>query len=127
MAKLLLGKRPKHFQPFPVKFVMPDGTPESIEVTYKYRTRSEFAAFLQELFDVSGQEQPANGEIDFVALFKKSASRSVDQLFDAIVEWNLDDKLSKETLTTLGDEIPAALAAMLACYSAACSEGKLGN
>jgi len=127
-AKTTLGKRPQNFKSITVKFTMPDGSAGSIPTVFKYRTRSEFGAYLNQLFDTSGAEKPIADEVpDFVALFLKAGEKTVFNLLDSINSWDFEHELNKDTLTQMGDEIPASLAAFSEAYRAACVEGKLGN
>lgn len=127
-SKVILGKRPQNFKSIPVKFTLPDGETGIIPVVFKYRTRAEFGAYLNQLFATSDAEKPGNDEApDFIALFAKAGEKTVSQLLDAIESWDFGHELSKETLIQLGDEIPAALAAIGSAYNLACTEGKLGN
>ena len=127
-TKIKLGNRPTHFKKIPVKFTLPDGEAGVIGVVFNYRTRSEFAAYLNQLFDASGTDKPAADETpDFIALFAKSNEKTVVQLLDSIHSWDFEYELDKKTLIQLGDEIPSALSALASAYSSACTEGKLGN
>jgi hypothetical protein len=129
MAKLVLGKTPENFKPFNVKFTLPDGVEDQIQVTFRYKTRSQFAAFLNELFHKSGDEQAASTEdgVDFEALFAKGGAQTVAHLSQIIVAWDLDEPVNSKTLADLHDQVPNAAAAMTKAYSAACTEGRLGN
>lgn len=128
MAKLVLGKTPSTFKPFNVKFTLPDGDEDKILVTFKYKTRSQFAAFLNELFSEAGEEKPSQEEkLDFEKLFAKGGDKTVSHLTKIIADWDFAEKPTAETLRALHDQAPAAAAAMTTAYSAACSEGRLGN
>jgi hypothetical protein len=128
MSKITLGTKPKTFKKFPVKFVMPDGESGQIGVTFKYRSRKEFAAYLNVLFGGNSVEkQDGDEKHDFVKLFEKATDKSVAQLLDAIDSWDFEYELSKETLNQLADELPVVLSALGAAYNAACTEGRLGN
>jgi len=128
MAKLVLGKTPENFKPFNVKFTLPDGEDDQIKVTFKYKTRSQFAAFLNELFVEAGEVKPdAEEKVDFEKLFSKGGEKTVAHLTKIIADWDFVEKPTSDTLRQLHDQAPAAAAAMTAAYSAACSEGRLGN
>lgn len=127
MAKLVLGKTPETFKPFNVKFTLPDGEEDKILVTFKYKTRSQFAAFLNELFAESGEVRNNDEKVDFEQLFAKGGDKTVAHLSKIIADWDFAEKPNAETLRALHDQAPAAAAAMTSAYSAACSEGRLGN
>ena len=127
MPKLVLGKTPQNFKPFPVKFTLPDGAEDQIVVTFKYKTRSGFAAFLNTLFADAGETQPADDKIDFEALFKRGGDKTVSHLSQILAAWDLADDITPATLAAMHDQAPAAAAAITAAYSAACTEGRLGN
>lgn len=128
MAKLVLGKTPATFKPFDVKFVLPDGQDDQIKVTFKYKTRSQFAAFLNELFQEAGEEKPAPDEkVDFEKLFSKGGDKTVAHLSKIIADWDFTEAPTAETLRAMHDQAPAAAAAMTAAFSGACTEGRLGN
>ena len=128
MAKLILGKTPANFKPFNVKFTLPDGEDDQIKVTFKYMTRSQFAAFLNELFAEAGEAKPDSEEkVDFEKLFAKGGEKTVSHLSKIIADWDFAEKPTAENLRQLHDQAPAAAAAMTSAFSAACTEGRLGN
>ena len=127
MAKLILGKTPATFKPFNVKFTLPDGEEDQILVTFKYKTRSQFAAFLNELFAESGEVRNSDEKVDFEKLFEKGGDKTVSHLSKIIHDWDFSEKPTPENLRQLHDQAPAAASAMTAAFSGACSEGKLGN
>jgi hypothetical protein len=48
-----LGQRPAHFPPVDVEGPLPDGTTGTLNVTFVYRTRSEYADFVDSFFQVA--------------------------------------------------------------------------
>jgi len=131
MAKVVLGKRPESFKR-PVKFPMLDGTTGTIEVTYKYRTRKEFGAFV----DSVAEAARAAGEVivadetkpfSLAEYFEKNSVANADYVLGIAQAWNLDVDFDKEAIEQLGDELPAALSAVMETYRLACVEGRLGN
>lgn len=127
MPKIVLGKTPKNFKPFPVKFTLPDGTDDQIVVTFKYKTRSQFGAFLDTLFATAGESLPTTDKVDFETAYKRGGDKAVSHLSQIIDAWDLADDITPATLAALHDQAPAAAVAMTAAYSAACTEGRLGN
>ena len=129
MAKIKLGATPKTFKTFDVKIVMPDGDDGVIPVTYKYRTKSEFGKWLDAALETgkSDAKDQSSDEFSWEKFYARNTELAVDQLLSAIDSWGLDMPLARDTLKQLGDELPAAITAMLAAYGAACREGRLGN
>ena len=128
MAKVKLGARRKNFKRN-VEFDMLDGTKGNIECVYKYRTRSEFGAFVDEMVD---KAKPANPDetpkqLSMTELMEKTKDTNADYLLKVLDGWNLDEELSCESLQQLADEVPAAVGAMMETYRAAILEGRLGN
>lgn len=132
MPKLVLGVTPKTFKPFPVKFILPDGEEDQLQVTFKYKTRDEFAEFLNTLFvdadaEPTEQQTAESKHLDFVDMYKRGDKKAVKHLSEIIVAWDLSDEITADAMAALHNQAPAAAAALTAAYSAACSEGRLGN
>lgn len=119
-------ERPDNFAPFAVKFTDPSGGEASIKAVFKYRTRKEFAALLNDVF--GSTEKIEGDQIDFVALTDKDIGKAADRLIESLVSWDVEGfPLNKANLVQLADECPAAIAAMWTGYRMACTEGRLGN
>ena len=127
MPKLVLGKTPATFKPFNVKFTLPDGEEDQILVTFRYKTRSQYAAFLNELYNEAGEDKPVDDKIDFEKLFAKGGEKTVMQLSKIIADWDFAERPTADTLRALHDQAPAAAAALTTYFSQACVDGKLGN
>lgn len=126
MTKIVLGKTPKNFKPFTIKFMQPDGEPGAIAATFKYRTRSGFGLMMNDIFKDAGEEK-TEGVPDFQDLFLKMGDKNADHILAALDSWNLDFELTRDNIIALSDQYPAASAALMAAYRDACVEGKLGN
>ena len=128
MAKITLGTTPKTFKRLPVKFELPDGEEGVINVTFKYKTRSGYGEYLNDLFAASGEKAPTPGaDVDFVALYKKSGAKTAAKLVDEIDSWDFEYPLTSETLEQMQNEIPAGVSALAGALQGACVDGRLGN
>lgn len=127
MASIKLGQKPKTFKPIAVRFVLPDGTDGEILVTFKYRTRTEMGALVDEMFKDAGKARPDGEQFSMLDVMEKTRDKNADYLAQCIDAWNLDEKLSRDSLSQLADEIPAAASAIMEAYRAAALEGRLGN
>lgn len=127
MAKIKLGNTPKSFKKV-VKFPMLEGGEGSIEVTFKYRTRTQFGAFIDEIVEASGEKKQSDEEkFSNADLWQKVAGSNADYILQVVEGWNLDEDLTKANIEQLADELPAAVNAIMETYRAAILEGRLGN
>lgn len=130
MAKIKLGQRPKSFK-HKVSFRMLDGTTGVIEVEYKYRTRSEFAAFIDKVRAAAAARAEAKDEGEkestVAEVMAQTAEHNADYILDIVQSWNLDEPLNVENVKQLCDEMPGAAQAIIDAYGPAVNEGRLGN
>jgi hypothetical protein len=122
-TKIKLGSPPKNFKRI-VKFPMLDGTDGAIECTYKYRSRKDFATFVDTL---NAASKPVVAVATMTSSTDKMDEANAAYIFEVLDGWNLDVDLTLETARQLIDEVPAAANAIMATYAAACTEGRLGN
>lgn len=156
MAKLILGRAPKTISK-ELTFPMLDGTTGSIKVDFKYRTRSEYATFVDE----QTEKVKAQAEADLAKMkaalkaaqeerekakaagiehdeeinlgmseSEQQARKSqgqADFLMGALDGWNLDIPFDREAVVQLVDETPQAAQTIIAAYREAMTEGRLGN
>jgi len=144
--KIVLGKRPTGFKK-EVKCTMLDGSTGCMEVTYKYRSRSELAELTDkfqatlkdeanveiERFKAAVEKVKAAGETipeftltqaDIVA---RQAKVLVDYILAIVDAWNLDADFDRDGVAELIDTLPAMAEAIKEDYRAAINEGRLGN
>ena len=144
--KIVLGKRPTGFKK-EVKCTMLDGSTGCMEVTYKYRSRSELAELTDkfqatlkdeanieiERFKAAVEKAKAAGETipeftltqaDIVA---RQAKVLVDYILAIVDAWNLDADFDRDGVAELIDTLPAMAEAIKEDYRAAINEGRLGN
>ena len=130
MAKIRLGARPKTFK-HKVEVALPEGGKGAINVVYKYRTRTEFGAFLDELFAAARVELPSiNGDDVIVSLAEalaKTRDTNADYIMQIVEDWDLESEFSRVNVVQLCDELPGAALALINDYRLACTEGRLGN
>lgn len=131
MAKIRLGARPKTFM-LPVTVDMPEGGQATVRMQYKYRTRTEFGKFVDELVQASGTAPPASQADDDVRFsLQKALEATRDTNADYILQiadgWDLDVEFDRTGLVQFCDELPGAAFAVIERYRAALTEGRLGN
>lgn len=130
MAKIVLGKRPKNFKT-KVSFPMLDGESGTVEISYIYRTRTEFGTLIDSLMEDAGVE--ATGASDESQKFslaqalEKTRDTNADYIMKVADGWNLDVEFDRANVAQLCDEIPAAALAIMNTYRNAITEGRLGN
>ena len=125
MAKIKLGQRPKTFKRL-VSFPLVDNTTGQIEMVFKYKTRSEFGAFIDELLDDAGKDR-SDGSVSMKELMERTADSNASYILQVAEGWNLDEEFNRANIQQLSDEIPAATAAIMEAYRLAISEGRQGN
>jgi hypothetical protein len=154
-TKIKLGSTPKTFTTT-VKFTMLDGSTGEMEVTYKYRTRKQWGEFVDSMVE-SAESKPSaaavealsaalptdlgpaeevsavaeilaeEGKFSMADMMAKTCSANARYILGAVKAWDLDFELNADNLDQLADEVPAATAAIMASYAAACRDGRLGN
>lgn len=146
MAKIKLGARPANFKRT-VKVAMHDGSVGDIPVLYRYRTLTEFGAFIDEWaknaqdqidahnasLDAKRAEALARDEVFAEPVLtneevrKQQTEANADYLLRILDGWELDVEFSAAAVTQLCDELPAAVAQIINGYRLAITEGRLGN
>lgn len=153
MAKIILGRTPKSFKK-EVTCAMLDGTVGSVKADYKYRTRTQFAEFMDEMTDVVKAEAEAEMQaikaaakaaeaaaaiagpddipkLDFGMSEKEGAAkimgRQADFLMSAMNGWDLDIPFDRVALLQMADEVPQMVSGLIKSYRDAMTEGRLGN
>lgn len=130
MAKIVLGKRPKNFKKL-LKVTLPEGGEGTIELNYIYRTRTEFGAFLDELFKHAGVKPESAAEDDVKFSVKEALEKLRDTNSDYLMKiadgWNLDVDFNRDNVVQLCDELPGVALAAIDSYRLAVTEGRLGN
>jgi hypothetical protein len=128
MAKITLGKRPKNFKRV-LSVDLPEGGKGTIEVSYIYRTRTEFGAFVDELFGKAGVA-PANDEdvkFSLKEALEKTRDTNADYIMKIVDGWNLDDEFTRDSVAQLCDELPGVALELINSYRVSITEGRLGN
>lgn len=130
MAKIKLGNRPKNFKKT-VKVPMLEGGEGTIEVSYIYRTRTEFGGLIDGLMDKAGVVPASQGDADqkfsLAAALEKTRESNADYIMQVADGWNLDVEFSREAVAQLCDELPGAALAIMNDYRMAITEGRMGN
>lgn len=130
-VKIKLGDTPKTFKSIPVTFVLADGQQGLVNVVYKYRTRTGYGAFMDEMRATAAKAiETAGGDAAALTMesMHSTATRSdADTVLGAVDSWDLDIELTRDNLALLADQAPSIIHAVVSSYRRACVEGHLGN
>lgn len=124
MAIIKLGARPKSFKRV-VTFPLVEGGEGAIEVSFRYRTRTEFGKFIDSI--VADAQAQGDQQFSMADLMERTRDKNAAYLMDVIDGWNLDEPLTRATVEQLCDELPGAATEIMEQYRKATVEGRLGN
>jgi len=130
MAKIALGSRPKNFKAT-VTIPMLEGGEGTVEMSFIYRTRTEFGTMIDNLMDDAQVIPSSSGEdaqkFSLQEALEKTKDTNADYIMKVADGWNLDVEFSRRAVAQLCDELPAAALAIMNTYRNAITEGKVGN
>lgn len=130
MAKVILGAAPKSFSK-KLSVPMLDGTVGEITLTYKYRSRKEFAEFIDGVFSATGvtPEGQTDDEVKFslAQALGRATETNADYIMQVVEGWDLKAEFNRQSVAQLCDELPGVAIAIIDTYRQACVEGRLGN
>lgn len=127
MAKIVFGQRPEKFSRA-VKFPMLDGSDGVIKCDFKFRTKKEYAEFVDSISAANGKIEPVDGKMpDYAEIMDRAINQNAEYLEHLLLGWDLDGPVNADNLRELADVYPAAATAIMDAYRIGCVEGKLGN
>ena len=126
MAKLILGNPPKNFKRT-VKITLLNGETADVEITYKYRTRTQYAELLDKIIGKDKDAIETETTKTLAQVFKDSDQASVAYILDIAEGWDLTDDFNKKNIAALIDEHAGAGALIGEEYRIALLEGKTKN
>ena len=130
MARIKLGTRPKNFKKL-IKVALPEGGEGTVEISYIYRTRTEFGQFVDDLMKSAGVEPTGQTDEEVQFSLAEALAKTRDTNADYILKiadgWNLEDEFGRQSLAQLCDELPGAALEIINQYRLAITEGRLGN
>ena len=133
MPKFNLGKAPVNFKRA-VLIDMFDGSQDSIEMTFKYRSRTEYAKLMDDVIFaaknkniVSDDKTAADKQDTFLSLLSEQDELSVDYVLQIAEGWDLSNEFNKATLKEIKNKFPGAIEAIIEAYRVSILEGRLKN
>lgn len=124
MAKFSLASAPKTFKR-KVTITLLDDSTADIELTFKYKTRTEYAKLLDEVMKQDKVDD--NKTESAVDIFKRLGAGTVEFLMKIVEGWDLDDEFNKSNVSELIDKFPAAANEITEAYRIAILEGRTKN
>jgi hypothetical protein len=130
MAKIVLGKRPESFKK-KITVALPEGGMGEITISYIYRTRTEFGAFVDEVFKDAGVKPAGKSDEEVRISLAEALAKTIEMNAEYIMKiangWDLEAEFSADSVKQLCDELPGVAMALIDTYRQAISEGRLGN
>ena len=155
MAKITLGKRPTDFK-HTVEIPVPGSdTPDTLELTFVYRTRTELAKFTDDynakakarmdaLWEKYKPKEPEKGRkakaaaSETLPVVKPTMPSDeelaatlnesfVDYVMGACFGWELSDEFNRKNVLQLVDRFPGCVSVIADTYARAIKDGRLGN
>lgn len=123
MATIKLGSAPATFNKT-ISFDLVNGEKGEIEFEFVYRTRSEYAALVDEL---SAQGKLENFDASMTEIYKVVDKSAVDFILKAAKGWDLEDKFTPANVAKLVDQFPGAFNALTEAYRYALLDGRTKN
>ena len=123
MATIKLGSAPATFNKT-ISFDLVNGEKGDISFEFVYRTRSEYAALVDEL---SAQGKLENFDASMTEIYKVVDKSAVDFILKAAKGWDLEDKFTPANVAKLVDQFPGAFNALTEAYRSALLDGRTKN
>ncbi|WP_334109242.1 phage tail assembly chaperone [Methylobacillus sp.] len=123
MATIKLGSAPATFNKT-ISFDLVNGEKGEITFEFVYRTRSEYAALVDEL---SAQGKLENFDASMTEIYKVVDKSAVDFILKAAKGWDLEDKFTPANVAKLVDQFPGAFNALTEAYRSALLDGRTKN
>lgn len=127
--QIKLGVRPKSF-PRKLLISLPEGGQGELQLQYRYRTRSEFGAFIDDLVKKTGATVAPVGTLDEFSnegFHSQSVEANADYILQIIESWGLPEPFDRANVIQLCNELPGVALEIINDYRAAMTEGRLGN
>lgn len=125
MSKIKLGNPPKNFKSI-VKIPLLDGSTADVEMLFKYRTKSQYGALIDEVMAESEKSTKAKDKT-VQGSIKTATKGNVDYVLKIAEGWDLEEPFKAENIALLDDEYQGAIAAISEAYSASLMEGRAKN
>ena len=127
MAKIILGNRPKSIKKS-IKVQLLDGSDGEVGLSFKYRTRTEYGAWIDSLME-AGDKSPSEdvAKMPWEKLAGKTVEANANYIMQAVDDWDLDIPFNLENVKQFCDEFPLACQTAMDTYRTAINEGRLGN
>ncbi len=136
MKKFVLTTPPETFKR-EVIIPLHNGEEASLEMEFIYRSRSDYAKFIDEIIANAKKftlEAPKTAEgaleaaeITMQSILSQQDDLAVDTIMKIAKGWELSDKFNKTTLREMQDKFPNAFQAINDAYRLSVVEGKLKN